>query len=158
MFASSNAVLRITITQPADTDHDGIPDSWEIAHSLNPGDSADGSLDNDRDGRTNFQEYVANTNPQQSNSIFRIAGAIRDASGHNVVSWTTSGGTRYRLQFVDRNPPDTWNFADLVRPIGIEMDSHPIGSPNAMTFVDDYSSTGTPAPGTSRYYRIRVVR
>ncbi|UUZ96442.1 hypothetical protein LJK87_20340 [Paenibacillus sp. P25] len=31
-----------SVTAPADSDHDGMPDDWETAHGLNPGDPADG--------------------------------------------------------------------------------------------------------------------
>src|SRR5207248_872736 len=70
MFTSSNAALRITVLRPADTDHDGIPDYWELAHSLSYTDLADAQFDTDHDGRSNLQEYIANTDPRQANSIF----------------------------------------------------------------------------------------
>jgi hypothetical protein len=41
---------------PQDSDNDGIPDAWEIAHGLNPNDPADAKLD--RDGYTNIEEYL----------------------------------------------------------------------------------------------------
>ena len=42
----------------ADTDHDGIPDDWEIAHGLDPNDPADGNLDLNGDGYTNLEKYL----------------------------------------------------------------------------------------------------
>jgi hypothetical protein len=44
---------------PADRDHDGMPDSWESSHGLNPDDSADASADRDGDGYTNVEEYIS---------------------------------------------------------------------------------------------------
>lgn len=154
-FTSSNASLQITVVRPSDLDHDGIPDYWELAHSLTYNDPSDAPLDPDHDNRTNFQEYIANTDPQSSNSVFRIVSAIRDPTGHNLITWSSVGGTRYRIQFVDGNPQST-GFHDLSRSVELEMDPHPIGSTQTMTFVDDFSLTGLPAAG-SRYYRIRVV-
>jgi pectate lyase len=43
---------------PADSDHDGMPDKWELAVGLNPYDSNDGNLDRDSDGYTNIEEYI----------------------------------------------------------------------------------------------------
>lgn len=43
---------------PSDTDHDGMPDDWEIAQGFDPRDSADGAADADGDGYTNLEEYL----------------------------------------------------------------------------------------------------
>jgi len=46
----------------ADSDGDGMPDAWEIAHGLNPK-LNDAAKDPDHDGLTNLQEYAAGTDP-----------------------------------------------------------------------------------------------
>lgn len=43
---------------PPDSDHDGMPDSWEREMGLDPNDPADGLLDADGDGYTNVEAYV----------------------------------------------------------------------------------------------------
>lgn len=43
---------------PVDSDNDGMPDSWERRHGLNPHDPADASADKDGDGYTNLEEYL----------------------------------------------------------------------------------------------------
>jgi pectate lyase len=45
-------------TPPADTDHDGMPDNWELAKGFNPNDPADGPGDRNGDGYTNVEEYL----------------------------------------------------------------------------------------------------
>ncbi|MFC1497087.1 choice-of-anchor Q domain-containing protein [Verrucomicrobiota bacterium] len=55
----------------ADTDADQMPDGWEISNSLNPL-SDDASGDADTDNSQNLDEYIAGTDPGNSNSIFKI--------------------------------------------------------------------------------------
>ena len=43
---------------PADNDHDGMPDEWEMRFGFNPQDPFDGPLDGDGDGYTNLEEYL----------------------------------------------------------------------------------------------------
>jgi len=48
-----------------DTDHDGMPDTWETEHRLDPAKPGDGSIDTDGDGYTNVEEYLNGTDPTQ---------------------------------------------------------------------------------------------
>lgn len=50
-------------TPPADSDHDGMPDTWETSHGLDPNDPTDGPKDSDGDGYTNLEEFLNGTNP-----------------------------------------------------------------------------------------------
>jgi len=50
-------------TPPADSDHDGMPDDWELKKGLNPEDASDGNKDLDRDGYTNIEEYLHSLSP-----------------------------------------------------------------------------------------------
>ena len=43
---------------PLDSDHDGMPDSWETQRGLNPMNPADGPQDANGDGYTNLEEYL----------------------------------------------------------------------------------------------------
>ena len=55
-------VLRSGLAPP-DHDRDGMPDSWERDHGLNPDDPEDRNGDRDRDGYTNLEEYLNNLCP-----------------------------------------------------------------------------------------------
>jgi pectate lyase len=48
---------------PLDSDHDGMPDDWETKHGLNPRDPADGARAKDKNGYTNLEHYLNNTDP-----------------------------------------------------------------------------------------------
>ena len=45
-------------TPPVDSDNDGMPDSWERSHGLNPKDASDSAADKNKDGYTNLEEYL----------------------------------------------------------------------------------------------------
>lgn len=62
----SNVNEFILGTNPwsSDTDSDKLPDLWEIENGLDPL-VDDAALDNDGDGKTNLEEYEADTNPQE---------------------------------------------------------------------------------------------
>ena len=48
-----------------DDDNDQLPDSYELANSLNTLDSADAAQDNDNDGLTNAEEFILGSAPNQ---------------------------------------------------------------------------------------------
>jgi hypothetical protein len=47
-----------SLPAPVDTDADGMPDEWELAHGLDPNDPADGNGDRDHDLYTNIEKYI----------------------------------------------------------------------------------------------------
>lgn len=51
-----------------DSDGDGLPDYWEVQHSLNPQDPTDAGADSDNDGLSNREEFNNQTDPNNSDS------------------------------------------------------------------------------------------
>lgn len=49
--------LLNSVPAPVDSDHDGMPDEWELAHGLNPYDASDGNII-DASGYTKLEEYL----------------------------------------------------------------------------------------------------
>ena len=58
----------VSIALLADSDGDGIPDTWEVAHGLDPRNYYDAFADTDGDGIPNRDEYRLGFDPQQADS------------------------------------------------------------------------------------------
>jgi len=152
--ASSVASMNLTVTAPADTNANGLPDSWEAAYGL-----SDPHGDADHDGQSNLEEYFSNTNPTNAASVLKIIGESRAPSGYTTITWASVGGVRYRVQFSDGGPNIGFHrgFTDIVRPLAMEMDASAGGATSTQTFTDDFTLTGgAPAEG-QRFFRIKVV-
>lgn len=101
-----------TLSTLADSDGDGMPDSWERAHGLNPLDPADAALDTDGDGLTNLQEYQAGTDPTSALSGLRLDLWLTNGVwlGFGAVSNKT-----YTVQFADELADGRWlKLGDVV--------------------------------------------
>jgi hypothetical protein len=78
-----------------DSDGDGIPDLDETTMGLNPNDPEDGAADGDLDGMTNYEEWVAGTNHEDSNSHLRLTGRASDS--HLLLSFDGIAGRSYSV-------------------------------------------------------------
>ncbi len=67
-----------TIILRLDSDGDGMPDSWETSHGLNPNNPADASGDSDGDGISNLEEYYNNSDPTNPADNRPVANAGND--------------------------------------------------------------------------------
>ncbi len=153
--SSTVASMVLNIVAPADTNANSLPDAWEAGYDI-----SDPNADPDGDGQTSLQEFLANTNPTNAASVFQVLSTSVTNNGQCVLSWSSVGGTRYRVQFANGNTGrgiSPGAFTDLVRPIANEMDANPVGAPSTQSFTDDFTQTGGPPLHGARYYRIRVV-
>jgi formylglycine-generating enzyme required for sulfatase activity len=76
---------------------DGIPDSWKIANGFSASANI-ASLDTDGDGMTNYQEYLAGTDPRSVNSLMKISSYSVPAVGQFSVTWPGIAGKLYRVR------------------------------------------------------------
>jgi hypothetical protein len=123
---SSNALLTVF----ADTDGDGLPDEWELAHHLDPLDGTDAALDRDGDGTSNRQEYLAGTDPEDAQSFLHIESIRCDDSPVWRVQFFAASNHTYCVQAADvLHPGANWHsvadvlamptnrIVEIVRPI-----------------------------------------
>jgi uncharacterized repeat protein (TIGR01451 family) len=72
-----------------DPDQDGIPSEWETRYFGHPT-AADPDQDPDHDGSPNLQEYIADTDPTDISSCFRIHHVRRDSAGSEILFYTST--------------------------------------------------------------------
>lgn len=83
------------LLEHGDVDNDGLPDGWEHTHfgsAAGPGAGAD----DDGDLFDNWSEYVADTQPTNTASVFE-AGVVTGGVGGVVLSWPGAAGRQYSV-------------------------------------------------------------
>jgi hypothetical protein len=106
---SSAAVLTLA----TDSDGDGIPDSWESAYGLSPANASDRDLDADLDGVSNWQEYIAGTDPTNAASFLKVS--LNAILGQAEISFSAASNKTYTLQYTDQLDNRAWSkLADIL--------------------------------------------
>ncbi len=82
----------------SDADNDGMPDAWENLHGMSSS-TNDASSDNDGDGATNIEEYLAGTDPLDPTSRFRMSGISLESEIR--LDWSSVPGRSYHIEESD---------------------------------------------------------
>jgi hypothetical protein len=128
--------------QGVDTDGDGMPDWWEIAHGLNPNDPSDANRDDDGTGFTNLQEYLAGTDPANPASCLHVTSSV--ITGNDVqVSFTSVLDKNYLLESTTSLQSPNWST----------VTQNVAGTGSIISITDAAAATNFPA----RFYRVRLV-
>ena len=102
---------------PLDTDADGLPDRWEIAHQLDPRDGAANSGpagDPDGDGMTNLQEFLSGTDPRDASSYLKVELPSAPVGGSANIRIVAAAGKSYTILYRDNLDTGAWlKLADI---------------------------------------------
>lgn len=97
------------VPEEADSNNNGIPDWWEIQNSLDPAAAIDPTIDSDRDGLTDHEEYLTTTDPWDKNSFFKAAIAMNPQTGApEMVLNPVSTDRLYTLEYSSDVSGSTW--------------------------------------------------
>ncbi len=83
-----------------DSDGDGLSDDWEEEHFPGGGEvtNADASTDSDFDGLSNYDEFVAGSNPTNDESSLVMGVAVVVATNGFVIEWESHSNRMYALE------------------------------------------------------------
>lgn len=133
-------LLLLRLNSP-DSDNDGLPDDWEMAHLGHI--NANASDDPDRDGASNHDEYLAGTSPTNNSSVFRAFVLSSLSTGQTRVIWNSTPGRRYLVQFKNEVTDPAWT--DLSPPIDAAAQQSSLLDPSA-------------PPSRHRFYRVQLLK
>jgi len=118
-------------TWGADNNFDGLPDDWQALY-WGPNSSAwpAGNVDSDGDGVTNVQEFLAGTNPTDSNSALRMQ-LVSTPQGWQL-QWNTQPGFLYQVQV--SADFSSWANYGPIRFAASSTDSVAVNPPNGTAY------------------------
>ena len=107
--ALAHARVAPTSSRFVDTDGDGMDDNWEMIyfHTL----ARDGTGDFDGDGTTDFQEYLAGTDPTNPADVLRLSITVASPA---TLKFIAVAGKTYTIQYRDSLGTGLWQrLADV---------------------------------------------
>jgi hypothetical protein len=121
-------VIRLQVVTSGDSDGDGLPDDWELAHGLDPNNPVDALDDPDQDGLTTLAEYQGGTDPfnPDSDGDGLSDGQEVAARTNPLLADTDGDGLRDGLEVrtgSDPLDPNSFNLAAALQSIEVTPSS-----------------------------------
>lgn len=118
-----------------DSDGDGMDDDWEAGHFGNL--AHDGNGDTDGDGMSDRAEFVAETDPTNNGSVFRVYTMARVGEAGQTLIWNGNPGRAYRVEYKDDLSAAEWT---------------PLSAP--ISWSANTGRADDPAAPAQRFYRV----
>jgi carboxypeptidase T len=133
-----------------DQDFDSLPDCWEYFKL--GGISYLATNDNDDDKKTNYEEYIAGTDPLDPDSFFTVTNI--SSKGNVTIEWKSINGKFYSVYYCDDEVSSlmSWHLA---------VSGVPAASSSTTQWIDDGTQTGIHPSDPSvnrRHYKIGVSK
>lgn len=113
---ANSSTVQLTVL--ADSDGDGIPDTYESSYPsiLNSGNPLDAGQDPDFDAFINLHEYIAGTIPTNGASYLRLEPILTLPGGDQVLQFQAISNRTYTIDSRDALGSGTWSNLYLVLP------------------------------------------
>ncbi len=129
---------QIQFTLSPDLDRDGMPDVWEIQNFSSL--AHPGSGDQDGDGTSNAEEYIAGTHPTNPLSTFLAKSVSHNSTAGYTLTWESVSGRTYKV-LRSTSLSSGWLPASNAIP----------GTGGELSFTDSFATEGT------SFYKIAVT-
>ena len=131
----------------------GTPIAWLVENGYTSDFDAAELLDSDQDGQLAWEEYLANTDPNDSTSVFAIEDIFQNPDDSFSIQFETRPNRVYTIEF-NSLLTGTWQVFN-----SNTLGQHISGStPSSHTFIDDFTinTTGSQPVANRRFYRLAV--
>jgi hypothetical protein len=128
----------------ADSDSDGMDDTWERGHFNNSLQAADGTTDSDLDGFLDVYEFTADTNPSDDTSLLRVTAVDRQSTTNVVVTFDSVLTRDYVIE-ASTNLTGAWTGINTGAPLP------GAGGQTSFTGAVDVAAS-------AQYYRVQTQR
>ena len=142
-LSNAFAYVQTDTISPGALDTNGLPIAWELTYFGHTG--VDPNADPDGDGSSNFQEYLAGTDPNNPSNVLRISGGNFASGGTSVsLTWNSEAARFYYIMKTPSLSSPVWTDS------GLGLVSPSAGSTTTAGFTD--------ATAPARFYRVQAVR